>query len=319
MITTEWPTTEHPEWAPFIVQQVQSLRQSGIQVDVFHFRGGRKLTNYLRAWRRLRQKLSTTNCDLIHAQWGQSAFLVFPKRLPLVVTFRGSDLRGIVGKNGRYTLSGRILSLLSRCVAKLADQVVVVSEQLALSFSTRHYHVIPSGIDLTLFRPIPQREARERLNLAQDKRLTLFAADPNNPVKRYKLAKEAVEKLKEDFSVELITARAVPHAMMPSYMSACDALLVTSLHEGSPNVVKEALACNLPVVSVDVGDVRDRLRGIEGCVVCADDSPDTIAQGLAQVFSRHQRVSGREAVCDLDEKLLAEKLISVYEQAVAGA
>ncbi len=166
---------------------------------------------------------------------------------------------------------------------------------------------------------MPLEEARERLNFSQDKRLILFAADPCNPVKRYTLAKEAVEKLKEDFSVELIAARAVPHSLMPIYMSACDALLLTSLHEGSPNVVKEALACNLPVVSVDVGDVRDRLHEIEGCVVCANDSPETIAQGLAQVFIRQQRVSGREAVRHLDEKLLVEKLISVYEQAVAGA
>lgn len=317
MITSEWPTAEHPEWAPFIVQQVESLRRSGIKVEIFHFRGGRKLTNYLRAWLRLQQKLSTTHCDLIHAQWGQSALLALPKRLPLVVTFRGSDLKGIVGEDGQYTLSGRILSAVSKCAAYLADQVVVVSEQLAHCFSTRPYHVIPSGVDLTLFRRIPQKEARQQVNLPQGKRLILFAADPNNPVKRFSLAQAAVEKLNEKFSVELITTSNVPHALMPSYMNACDALLLTSLHEGSPNVVKEALACNLPVVSVDVGDVRQRLDGIDGCVVCADDLPGTIAQGLTRVFERDQRISGRETVRDLDVKLLAKKLISVYEQALS--
>lgn len=319
MITSEWPTAEHPEWAPFIVRQVESLQQNGIQVEVFHFRGGRKLTNYLRAWFRLQRKVSTTQCDLIHAQWGQSALLALPKRLPLVVTFRGSDLKGIVGEKGQYTLAGRILSVVSRFAAYLADEVVVVSEQLAHCFSTRAYHVIPSGVDLTLFRCIPQTEARQRVNLPQDKYLILFAANPDHPVKRFSLAQAAVEKLTEDFSVELVTTSNVPHVLMPDYMNACDALLLTSMHEGSPNVVKEALACNLPVVAVDVGDVRQRLGTIEGCVVCADDSPETIAQGLAQVVVRNQRVSGRDTVRDLDERLLIEKLISVYEQALSKA
>src|SRR5256885_8077140 len=90
-------------------------------------------------------------------------------------------------------------------------------------------------------------------------------------------------------------------------MNACDALVLTSMQEGSPNVVKEALACNLPVVSVPVGDVAQRLRGVEGCELCADDRPETIAAALERVLRRGQRSAGREAVQDLDEGTLTQE------------
>jgi len=110
----------------------------------------------------------------------------------------------------------------------------------------------------------------------------------------------------------LIVAWATPPETIPVFMSACDALVFTSFQEGSPNVVKEALACNLPVVSVPVADVPQRLRGIEGCEACGDDRTETIAAALERVLRRGQRIRGREAVQDLDERLLAAKLIGIY-------
>ncbi len=103
---------------------------------------------------------------------------------------------------------------------------------------------------------------------------------------------------------------------MPLYMNACDILLLTSLHEGSPNVVKEALACNLPIISTDVGDVRMRIGGVEGCVVTRD-SPDDIAAALQMVLSRNKRVDGRRTVAALHEQLLTEKIVQVYRKALA--
>src|SRR5207302_2384469 len=106
-----------------------------------------------------------------------------------------------------------------------------------------------------------------------DRRLILFAASPKNPVKRYPLAESAVARLDRRYRAELVVAAGIAPDKMPLYMNACDALLVTSTHEGSPNVVKEALACNLPVVSADVGDVADRISKIEGCALCDSDDP----------------------------------------------
>jgi len=319
MITCEWPSTTSSNSGIFVARQVESLRQAGVDIDVFHFRGAKSPRNYIRAWRGAQDRLSQGGYDVVHAQWGQSALLAFPKRLPLVVTFRGGDLNGIFDKNGRITAAGRVLRVLSRWVADRADQIIVVSKELASRIPRRPCHVIPSGLDLDLFHPMPLEEARSRLGLPIGKPLVLFAADPcNRPIKRYALAEAAMARLSPRLEAELVVANGVPHVLMPCYMNACDVLLVTSIREGSPNVVKEALACNLPVVSVDVGDVKQRIGPVKGCVLCGDDSPETIASGLERILHTRGRVDGRRAVLELDERALAERTIAVYRDAIAS-
>src|SRR5581483_11077004 len=181
----------------------------------------------------------------------------------------------------------------------------------------RDYHIIPSGLDFDLFRPCPQPDARLRLGLKPGFRYILFAASPANPIKRYGLAQAAVDRLHPRYRAKLIVATGVEPTLMPDYMSACDVLLLTSLHEGSPNVVKEALACNLPVVSTDVGDVSERIKSVEGCVLCESDDPQVLAAGLGAVLDRSQRIAGRPAVDELDEVLLTRKVIAVYERALS--
>lgn len=317
MITSEWPTGEAVHGAPFIVRQVRYLRRSGVEVEVLPFRGAGKVRNYWRGRRQVRALLESGRFDLVHAQWGQSALLALPRAVPLVVTFRGSDLEGLPDAAGRLTPGGRVLRGVSRFAARRADQVVVVSERLARHLPPRRYHVIPSGIDLTLFKPSPQPQARARLELSQQGPLVLFAASPENAIKRYPLARAAVDLLPADLGAELIVTEGVPHEHMPLYMSAADALLLTSFHEGSPNVVKEALACGLPVVSVDVGDVRQQVGGLEGCAVIDGESPQDLAAALERVLRRRRRVVAAGVVAPLDEALLVERLIEVYRQAVA--
>ena len=115
----------------------------------------------------------------------------------------------------------------------------------------------------------------------------------------------------------LVVGWRVPHTDIPLYMSACDALVFTSMQEGSPNVVKEALACNLPVVSVPVGDVETRLKGVEGCELCSDDDPETIAAALHRVLARGGRTNGRETVLELDENNITQQVISLYQTVLA--
>jgi teichuronic acid biosynthesis glycosyltransferase TuaC len=321
MITSEWPTVERPDIAPFIVRQAEYLRLAGVDVDVFDFRGGGNPFHYLRAWIKLQKHLVNLKYNLIHAQFGQSGLLaIFPKRLPLVVTFRGSDVRGIVGASGRYTLNGYILQFLSQVVARLADQAIVVSESLIPLLPYREYQIIPSGLDLSLFKPASKEIARQRLSLIQNEFIVLFSGSKKEPRKRYSLAQQVIDILLNDtidtMNIRLLVLDSVAHSDVPLYMNACDVLLSTSLHEGSPNMIKEALACNLPVVSTDVGDVRERIGNIEGCEVCANDHPETIAVALKRVLSRGQRINGRQAVLELDEKLLTQKVIQVYHRAI---
>ncbi len=320
MITSEW-ASDPGHTAHFIARQVRFLRAAGVDVDVFSFRGGRHPLRYLAAWVRLQLRLVRPRYDIIHAQFGQSGLLALPKRLPLIVTFRGDDLFGILGKGGRPTPAGRLLQWLSRRVARRADAAILVSEHLKEYLSqSAPVHIVPSGIDLDLFRCIPHEEACRHLGLSPDRRRVLFVGDPADPRKRYDLAREAVERLNRNVAAELMIGWRVPHDQMPFYMNACDALVFTSREEGSPNAVKEALACDLPVVSVAVADVPLRLAGIPGCEVAADESPETIAAALDRTLRRDARSGGRgrEAARQLDERLLTARVIDIYRSVLAG-
>src|SRR2546422_10610595 len=179
---------------------------------------------------------------LAHAQFGQSGLLALPKGLPLVVTFRGDDLQGMLDPNGRITLAGRLLQLVSQGVARCADATIVVSEHMKpFLHASVPTHVIPSGLDFGLFRPIPQDEARRHLGLPVDKRFLLFVGNPELPRKRYDLARQAVGVLNRSLSAELLVGWGAPHDDIPFYMNAADALVFTSRQEGSPNVVKEEI------------------------------------------------------------------------------
>lgn len=314
MITSEWPEPGSTRPTVFIRRQAEFLKAAGIKLDVFAFRGSQEPLNYLAAWSRVRPRLRSGQYDLVHAQFGQSGLLALPRRLPLVVTFRGCDLLGIIGpRSGRPTIRGRLLQKASRWVARRADAVIIVSDHMRQTFKTRApVHVIPSGLDLELFRPHPRAEARQQLGLDPDARLVLFVGSPREARKRYKLAQQAVELLNKRLPAQLIVAWGVTHDKIPLYMSAANVLVVASMVEGSPNVVKEALACNLPVVSVAVGDVPERLKNVEGTELCEDDRPETIAAALERVLRRGGRVDGRPAVRDLDEHLLTRRVIDIY-------
>jgi len=314
MITSEWPQPGAAATTNFIRRQAEFLSAAGVSVDVFAFKGHKKPLNYLAAWTRVWPKLDAARYDLVHAQFGQSGLLALPRRLPLVVTLRGSDLLGIVSdRRGRHTMQGRLLQGATRLVARNADAVIVVSEHMRDHIKTRApIHVIPSGLDLERFKAIPQAEARRLLGFDPDAKLVLFVGRAHQARKRYALAEKAVGILSERLPAKLVVAWGVTQDKIPVYMSAADVLVVTSMQEGSPNVVKEALACDLPVVSVAVGDVPERLRGVEGTELCADERPETIAAALERVLRRGGRIDGRSAVSNLDEKLLTERVVEVY-------
>jgi glycosyltransferase involved in cell wall biosynthesis len=293
-----------------------------VTVDDFAFVGRQAVHRYALAWARVQRKLASGSYDLVHAQFGHSGVVTFPKRRPLVVTLRGDDLQGLIeDEQGRIGFRGRLLQGVSRWVACHADAVIVVSDHMrALLPCDKPVYTIPSGLDFGLFRLIPRDEARRHLGLPLDRPLVLFAGRPHEPRKRYGLASRAVELLNGSVTprAELVVAWGVPFTDMPYYMNACDALLFTSVQEGSPNVVKEALACNLPVVSVAVGDVPLRLNGIRGCELCTDEHPKAIAAALARVLRQAERCEGRAAVQELNESLLVHKVLEVYRSVLAA-
>lgn len=321
MVTCEWPREGWGGTAHFIVRQAEFLRRAGVDVDVFEFLGGKRPHRYARAWLEVRRRLRTSHYDAVHAQFGQSGLVTLPSSRPLVVTYRGDDVEGeLSDDHGKHTMLGRVMPALSRFVARRADAVIVVSPHLGehLGPLTAPVHVIPSGLNFELFRIVPRAGARQTLGLPADKRLVLFVGNPNLARKRFALAQAAVHRLNEHLPTEMVVGWQVPHTKIPLFMNACDALVFTSLQEGSPNAVKEALACDLPVVSVQVGDVAQRLAGVEGCELCPDDHVDTIAAALERVLRRGGRVNGRAAVAALDERVLTQRVIGIYHSAAAA-
>lgn len=319
MITSEWPTVLAPYRGSYIVRQVEFLRKAGLIIDIVPFIGLKNLRNPTKAWYTVYKGQKRGNYDLVHAQFSQSALpALFPRRIPLVTTFHGSDVLGIVNANGKYSFLGKLVRLMSRAVAYYSDEVIVVAKHLTKLLPKREYNIIPCGIDLELFQPISIETARNRLGLPPKVPIILFGGSPGRGVKQYPLAKASVDIVRRHIpDVIFLTPSGISHDDMPLYYNACDVMLLTSRHEGSPNVVKEALACNVPIVSTDVGDVRERVEGIKGCAICPKHEPDSIALELIKVLRWKQRIDGRSSVLSLDESTLTKQIIAVYNQALA--
>jgi glycosyltransferase involved in cell wall biosynthesis len=175
----------------------------------------------------------------------------------------------------------------------------------------KHY-IIPNGVSLTDFFPIEQNIARRKVNHDSKKKLVIFISDPpGREEKNISLLQDAF-KLLDITSIELLCLSGLKKEDINFYYSAADALALTSLHEGSPNVIKEAMACGCPIVSTDVGDVRYNTSGVEGCYVASFDPADVAAKiKLAVNFGR---TDGRNKLIGLrlDSDSSTNKLIDVY-------
>jgi glycosyltransferase involved in cell wall biosynthesis len=236
---------------------------------------------------------------------------------PVVVSFMGDDLLGTPNADGRKTRLSRLVVTADRWLARGVDAVIVKSAEMAAIVAPVKAHVIPNGVDLEAFRPMETHKARAALGWPEGKRYVLFPSCPDRPGKRFALARDVVNRasIHVNETLELVSLWGVALDEVPLYMNASDVMLLTSLWEGSPNVVKEAMACDLPVVSVRVGDVPELLSGLDNCAICPHES-ESLAQSLAAVLRRHRRAEGRIALQrkELDLQSVARKILNVYEE-----
>jgi teichuronic acid biosynthesis glycosyltransferase TuaC len=320
-ITNIYPCPDRPWLGTFVEQQVTGLQSVGVEVKVLYF--NRKKEGpviYYRMGSTIAQALAAFQPHLLHVMYGGVMADRITRRawsVPAVVTFHGSDL---LGEN----LSGRWRKLISRFgiwsswrAARRASGVVVVARHLEKALpedvDRRKIRVIPCGIDMARFKPMDQEACRQKLGWAAGTFHVLFPANTGDPVKRPWLAQAAVQALNKQHGVkvELHILSGVPYADVPLWINGSDALILTSLHEGSPMVVKEALACAVPVVSVDVGDVAERIAGIDGCHLVGTE-PGDIARGLLAVWRRKRRVDSTNFNQALSIGTIAERLKDFY-------
>jgi glycosyltransferase involved in cell wall biosynthesis len=306
IVTNMYPTEAKPAHGTFVRDQVESLRALGVDMNVFFMDGRASRWNYARGfWDLHRWLRAHAAYDLIHAHYVFSGLVALSqRRLPIVLTHHGIEV--VMGWQG----------WLCRLITPLMEGVIVTSEGVRRALGDPRAVVIPCGIDLEKFAPMPRDEARARLGLAADRRLVLFAGAPR-PEKRVEIIQAAAQRLAaDDPSVELVMASGRPYDEVPLFMSACDVLALASDFEGSPMVIKEAMACNLPIVSVDVGDVAEVIGGTEGCYLC-ERTPEDMAAKLRMALDRGQRTDGRRRVMHLSLESAARQILAVYEQRVS--
>jgi glycosyltransferase involved in cell wall biosynthesis len=302
-----------------VAAQIESIRRAGLQVSTVQI-NREESVKYARAVPRVRRRARSV--DVVHAHYGYCGWLARAQfRRPVVVSFMGSDLLGIPDRTGNLTAFSRLMVYSHRQLARLVSVVIVKSEQMARVVAPVPAHVIPNGVDLAAFRPIDARAARAELGWSDDRYYVLFPGSPDLPRKNFALAQESVRRSSAHLGcpIELVPLRGLAHHQVALYMAASHALLMTSLLEGSPNAVKEAMACNLPVVSVPVGDVPSLLSGVDNSVVCPRD-PQAIAHGLADILTGDGRSNGRDALQRkaLDAESVARQIIAIYRDAVRG-
>lgn len=318
MITVPLPTPTQPNTMAPLARQIDSLRAIGVEVEVLEIKGIPKI-KYFQAWPALWTRVASV--DLVHAHYGYCGWLGRGQfRKPVVVSFMGDDLLGTPDENGRVEPISKFIVQVDRWFARMVDSVIVKSAEMASVVKPIKAHIVPNGVDLEAFRPMDPGRAKNLLGWPKDKRYILFPGNPDNPRKGFPLAQSAVLKAAALMgqTLELVPLREVAADKVPLYMNACEAMVMTSFIEGSPNVVKEAMACNLPVVSVPVGDVPELLDGVSGYTVCPRDA-QMLAEALKNTLTNQPSTKGRTALkCKgLDLESVAQKLVTIYNDVLA--
>lgn len=232
----------------------------------------RNLYDLIKYGLNLRKEIKKKSIDVVHCHWGTSLALFGSlfSPVPFVTSFCGSDLLGSYTLDGRGTIKGNISKSLSVLASYVSTHNIVKSPGLldVLPKSVEQKTtIVPNGVDSTFFYQRDKQESRKKLNLPLEGKIILFVDRPGAWVKNPEKARKiggSLEKIGWGTYLEISN---VSHKLMPLYFSAVDFLLITSFHEGSCNALKEALFCNLKVITSPTGDSNIRLKGIKECLI----------------------------------------------------
>ena len=318
-VCPELPRADNPGSMAPAARQIESLRERGVATEAVDMQGIPKL-KYLLAIPKIRRL--ARDVDVIHSHYGYCGWLswiatrLMRSRPRLVMSFMGDDLLGTPKADGTLEWPSTVQARINKSFANRFDKVIVKSQEMAELIKPCESTVVANGVNMEVFRPVVRTEARKRLDFPLDRKVVLFPGNPDNPRKGHALATAAIavaEKLLGE-SIQLVPLWDIDPDDVATYMNACDVMLMMSFIEGSPNVVKEALACDIPVIGVQVGDVPEMLDGIEGCKVCQRDA-DEIGQSVAEYLKAPTACNGREILMQrgLDLASVADRVLAIYE------
>ena len=306
----------------YATRQVSSLANIGVQIRTFLLLSRTSPLIVMKEFMRLRREIDEFCPHVLHAHFGTMTSFVCAATFsttPLVISFRGSDLNGDPEGRLLRSLLGQLLSQIS---SLRATRIICMSGQLRdrLWWNRRRAIVIPDGVDLELFRPQPKDQARKLLGWEQGTRIVLCHGGNRPRLKGLHFIQAAVRVAEKSLGpIRLVNLDgSLPPESVPSWLNAADCLALASLREGSPNIVKEALACNLPIVTTDVGDVSQRLHQVEPSRVVRRD-PTDFGKALTELLLENRSSNGREQVENLASTHIAGAIRSIYEGMVDAA
>jgi len=288
--------------SPIVKNQGESLRKQGVEIDYFTIKG-KGIKGYLKNVKPLKQYLKQNQFDIVHAHYSMSAFVAsLAGAKPLVVSLMGSDVKS----DNYFKFIIRLFNQFSW------SKIIVKSEDMKNDLGISKVEIIPNGVDFCMFKPLNQEDCKTKLSWDKDKTQILFAANPQRQEKNYKLTIAAFDLLNLNHC-ELKELVNVPNDQVSLYHNAADVVLLTSLWEGSPNVIKEAMACNIPIVSTNVGDVRKVIGKTEGCYLTTFE-PEDVADKIKKALAFGKKTRGREDIRHLESSVVAKKIINLYRK-----
>jgi teichuronic acid biosynthesis glycosyltransferase TuaC len=304
------------EIIPFIKEQGESLKSEGVEVDYFPV-VGKGLLGYVKAGFSLRKYLKKKQYDLIHAHFtysGWASLIGAGRKYPVVLSLMGTDANGAYKGENKVVPGSRVSSFLTWLIQPFVKAIISKSPNIEQSVYRKHKSfIIPNGVNMEKFRP---RLLNTNCNglPANAKKKALFLGNKNSPGKNFQLAQSAIQQLEE---VELVCPYPVSHKDVPLYLNEADVLVFPSFMEGSPNVIKEAMACNCPIVATEVGDVKWVIGETRGCYLASFDCND-FSEKIRQAIHFTQangRTNGRQRIIDLglDMGTVAKRIVEVYK------
>lgn len=292
--------------SPFVQSQFDSLKAEGLDMMLFPVTGhGAK--SYLKATRELRHLVKEQKPDIVHAHYSACGYVA-----AMATAFTKTKV--LVSILGSFPKKSVKLHVVRFFIRHIWDKTLVKSQRTANQLGM-DLPVVPNGVNLEQFNIIDQQKAREMCGFENGEKYVVWCSNPSRPEKNFSLAEQAVALLNDE-NVVLYPVFNKTHDEVAQYMCAADALLLTSKNEGSPNVIKEAMACNCPIVSTDVGDVSVVTKGIEGVKVAKYATPECVSMELKQVLSFEGRTKGRNHLVEigLTSKKVAERICELYKE-----
>lgn len=303
---------------PIIRNQGESLRKAGVELE-YYVVGGRGWKSYVKSIKPLREKIQKGGYDVVHAHYSWCAYLtgmaMRGMKVPMVVSLMGNDI-----------LDHWWYPVLARMVAKCKPwkAVIVKSQEMKRRVGMPYAKVIPNGVNMEKFHEQPQTECQKKLGWDSSKKHVLFPARVEDTRKNWPLAEAAVAALQDERvrgleirgEIELHAFQNTPNDETPIWYNAADAVVLPSYYEGSANALKEAMACNTPIVTTDMGDCRERIEGCEGCYVANTYEVEEFAELLSKALAYGGKTKGRERLLadGIADDQIAERIIKIYEQ-----